>query len=155
MAACSVAVLWFASVTPSGWLGLTAAAGLFPAAAVLAAGRSAGYFSWAASSVLALLLLPHKGSALLYAIFLGLYPVVKSRIESLRRLPLEWCLKLIYFNAALVVAWSLLREIFFPSAPSWASGRIWLVYLAGNLVFILYDIGLSRLITLVAARLPK
>ena len=70
-------------------------------AAVLAAGRAAGYLCWAASALLGLFLLPDKGVALLYLIFLGLYPVVKNNIEGLRRLPLEWLCKLACFNAAL------------------------------------------------------
>ena len=87
LAAGSLAVLWLACMVPSGRIGLTGAAGLFPVAAVLAAGRAAGYLCWAASALLGLFLLPDKGVALLYLIFLGLYPVVKNNIEGLRRLP--------------------------------------------------------------------
>ena len=94
LAAGSLAVLWLACMVPSGRIGLTGAAGLFPVAAVLAAGRAAGYLCWAASALLGLFLLPDKGVALLYLIFLGLYPVVKNNIEGLRRLPLEWLCKL-------------------------------------------------------------
>ena len=43
LAAGSLAVLWLACMVPSGRIGLTGAAGLFPVAAVLAAGRAAGY----------------------------------------------------------------------------------------------------------------
>ena len=39
LAAGSLAVLWLACVVPSGQLGVTAVAGLFPVGAVLAAGR--------------------------------------------------------------------------------------------------------------------
>ena len=39
LAAGSLAVLWLACITPTGRLGLTAAAGLFPISAVLLAGR--------------------------------------------------------------------------------------------------------------------
>ena len=77
-AAGSLALLWMACAVPSGRIGLTAAAGLFPMAAVLEGGRKAGLLSWGASSLLGLILLPNKGLALLYGIFLGLYPVAKS-----------------------------------------------------------------------------
>ena len=56
LAAGSLAVLWLACVVPSGQLGVTAAAGLFPVGAVLAAGRGAGLLCWAAASILGLLL---------------------------------------------------------------------------------------------------
>ena len=84
LAAGSLAVLWLACVVPSGQLGVTAVAGLFPVGAVLAAGRGAGLLCWAAASILGLLLLPDKGVALMYLVFLGLYPVVKSRLEQLK-----------------------------------------------------------------------
>ena len=151
LAAGSLAVLWLACMVPSGRIGLTGAAGLFPVAAVLAAGRAAGYLCWAASALLGLFLLPDKGVALLYLIFLGLYPVVKNNIEGLRRLPLEWLCKLACFNAALSLFWFALRALFLPDPPVWLGERTWLLYLAGNLIFVLYDVGLSRLIALVMA----
>ena len=76
LAAGSLAVLWLACMVPSGRIGLTGAAGLFPVAAVLAAGRAAGYLCWAASALLGLFLLPDKGVALLYLIFWGRSPVI-------------------------------------------------------------------------------
>ena len=99
----SLVILWLACIVPSGWLGLTAVAGLFPVTATLYAGRAAGYMCWAAGSLLGLVLLPNKGIPLLYLVFLGLYPVVKSRIEGLRRGAVEWLLKLIFFNVALIL----------------------------------------------------
>lgn len=153
LAAGSLAILWLACVVPSGRLGLTAAAGLFPVAGVLAAGRAAGYLCWAAGGILGLILLPDKGVALLYLIFLGLYPVVKSRIESLGRLGLEWALKLVFFNAALTLFWFALRGLFLPSPPQWLGENSLLLYGGGNVVFVIYDVGLSRLIALFQARL--
>lgn len=156
LAAGSLAVLWLACVVPSGQLGVTAVAGLFPVGAVLADGRGAGLLCWAAASILGLLLLPDKGVALMYLVFLGLYPVVKSRLEQLKSRPVEWAGKLIYFNAALTLLWFAFRELFLPALPEWMSAQVWVLYLAGNVIFILYDIALSRLIGGLNARLrPK
>ena len=152
MAAGSLLFLWLASITPTGRLGLTAVAGLFPMAAVLIAGRAAGYLCWAASGLLGFFLLPDKGAALLYLAFLGLYPIVKSRIESLRRLPVEWVLKLVFFDLALTLFWFFLRGMFLPNPPVWLEDNIFLLYLLGNVVFILYDVGLSRLIAMLRVR---
>lgn len=156
LAAGSLAVLWLACVVPSGQLGVTAAAGLFPVGAVLAAGRGAGLLCWAAASILGLLLLPDKGVALMYLVFLGLYPVVKSRLEQLKSRPAEWAGKLVYLNAALSVLWFAFRGLFLPALPEWMSAQVWVLYAAGNVIFILYDIALSRLIGGLTARLrPK
>lgn len=82
LAAGSLAVLWLACAAPSGRIGLTAAAGLFPVAAALYAGRGAGYLCWASSALLGLFLLPDKGVAALYLAFLGVYPVAKGSLTN-------------------------------------------------------------------------
>ena len=133
--------------------GVLAAAGLFPIGAVLLAGRGAGFLCWAAASVLGLLILPDKGVALMYLCFMGLYPVVKSRLEQCASRPLEWVGKLACFNAALTLLWVAFRGLFLPALPEWLAGKVWLLYGAGNLVFLLYDWGLSRLIGMMTARL--
>ncbi len=153
LAAGSLAVLWLACVVPTGQAGVTAAAGLFPVGAVLLAGRGAGLLCWAAASILGLLLLPDKGVALMYLCFLGLYPVVKSRLEQLRSRSAEWAGKLLCFNAALSLLWLVFRQLFLPALPAWMTAQAGLLYLAGNLIFIAYDIALSRLIGGLAARL--
>ncbi|MEM5781118.1 MAG: hypothetical protein AAGU02_08210 [Lawsonibacter sp.] len=155
LAAGSLVLLWIACLSPSGRIGLTAAAGLFPVAGVLAGGQAAGYLCWASAGLLGLILMPEKGVPLLYLIFLGLYPVVKSRIESLRRAPVEWLFKLAFFNGALTVFWFLLRGLFLPNPPAWMGDSGLALYLAGNVIFVLYDIGLSRLIALLVARLGR
>lgn len=43
--------------------------------------------------------------------------------------------------------------LFLPALPEWLAGAVWLLYGAGNLVFLLYDWGLSRLIGMMTARL--
>ena len=146
LSAASLVFLYLASIAPTGRLGLTALAGLFPVGAVLAAGRSTGYLCWAATSALALIMVPDKGMALLYLIFLGLYPVVKSRIESLKNIPLEWVCKMSFFLVALTIAWFGVRTLFFPTIPTWIAERSWLVYPLGMVVFVVYDMGLSTLI---------
>lgn len=146
LAAASLVILYLACMAPSGRMGLTAVAGLFPVGAVLAAGRAAGYLCWGAASLLGLLMLPDKGVALMFLVFLGLYPVVKSRIEGLGKQWQEWPCKLLYFNGALMLFWFVLRGLFLPTVPQFLAGRTWLLFLLGNAIFMAYDLALSRLI---------
>lgn len=155
LAAGSFVLLWLACVAPSGRIGLTAAAGLFPMAATLYAGRMAGYLCWAAAALLGLFMLPDKGVAVLFLAFLGLYPVVKGLIESLRRLGVEWGLKLAWFNLTLTLFWFVFQELLLPEAPAWLIDNTLLLYLGGSLIFVVYDIGLSRLAALLRARLGR
>lgn len=153
MAAGSVVLLWLACVAPSGRTGLAASAGLFPIAATLYAGRPAGYLCWAAASVLGLFLLPDKGVALLFAAFLGIYPVVKGRLETLERRTVEWGLKLSWFELTLTLFWFVFEGLF--GLPEWLARSTLLLYGLGSVIFVIYDIGLSRLITLLRTRLNR
>lgn len=153
LAAGALVFLWLASVAPSGRLGLAAVGGLFPMAAAAAAGTGLGLLCWGAAALLGLLLLPDKGIALLFLTFFGLYPVLKGVIESMRRLPLEWVLKLAFFNLVLTAFWFLLRELFLPNPPEWLGENSPLLYGLGNVVFIIYDVGLSRLVAVLRMRL--
>ena len=96
-----------------------------------------------------------KGRAfgLLFLTFFGLYPVVKERVEGLRRLPVEWALKLGYFNVILTLGWFAFRGLFLPNPPAWLGENVLLLYGAGNVVFVIYDLGLTRLIALLQVRM--
>ena len=152
LSAGGLAVLWMACLTPSGRTGITAAAGLFPVAAVLLAGRAAGWLCWAVIALLGLLLLPNKAVSLMFALFLGLYPVAKSRLEQLRQRGLEWVLKLLLFNGAMLLTYFVLLR--FTTAIDPQEFTIAGVYLPGvvlafgNVVFCVYDVALTRLVGL-------
>ena len=153
LAAVSLLLLWLAGLAPSGRVGLTAVAGLAPVVGVLASGHAAGYLCWAGAGLLGLILVPDKGIPVLFLLFFGIYPVVKGRIESMRRLAAEWPLKLAFFNAALSVLWFLLRGLVLPNPPSWLGDSSLILYIAGNAAFVMYDIGLSKIIAMLMYRL--
>ena len=145
LSAGSMVFLWMACLSPTGRLGFNAAAGLFPVAGVLMSGQAAGYGCWIVSALLGLILLPDKGTALLYLIFFGLYPVLKSVFEARRSAVLSWVLKLLYFNLVLTISVFVLKELFFAALPAFLQ-QTSLIWIFGNIVFMVYDIGLSRLI---------
>ncbi len=153
-AALSLIFLYTASVTPSGQLGLLAAAGVFPAAALVSGGAAAGFLCYAAAGLLALILVPEKGGVVLYLVFFGLYPLIKHFIEKLKKLPLEWLCKLVLCNAALTVFWLILRSLLLAELPAFFS-NLWVFALAGNASFIFYDIGFSKLMHFYYNRIHK
>lgn len=154
MAALSLAMLYLAALVPTGQLGLVAAAGLMPAAAVISAGVPAGVLCYGVTGILGMLLTPDKGSAALYLLFFGLYPLVKCLIERLRKLPFEWACKLAFFNLALVIAWLTLRGALLAGLPAVFDG-LWALCVLGNVTFVVYDLGFSRLIALYRMRIDK
>ena len=152
-AALSVVLLYLGSLFPSGQAGFAAVACLLGIAVVIACGLGWGVLHYVAAGALALLLLPDKTVALLYAVFFGYYPVIKSLAERCHGRPLEWGIKLAVFNAALTVLLFALRAAFLPERA--ADLPTAAVYLLLNVVFVVFDIGLSRLIVFYENRIAK
>ena len=152
LAALSLLLLFSATLLPTGRIGMVAVAGLVPAAGVISGGLATGFLCYGAAGLLGLLLLPDKGCALLYVILFGLYPMVKSAIERLRRLPLELLLKLAFFNVVLTIVWFGFSTLLFPLLPELLQSTL-PIYLAGNAAFLVYDYGFSKLAGFYAARI--
>lgn len=154
LGALSLILVYAASVVPSGKWGIVAVAGLLPVAAVISTGRKAGALCWAGVSILSFILVPDKFCVLMYAVLFGLYPIVKSLIERLDRAVPEYLLKLVFFNAAFSVLLLTMKAAVLGSLPA-ALSAVWLLYAVGNIVFLVYDFGLSRLISLYIARIHR
>ena len=145
--------LYIASVWPTGRFGLVAFSSLFAAAAVIEAGLGSGVSVYIISSALGMLLLPDKAAPLLYLLFFGYYPVVKSLIEKLNGMVLQWVLKLLVFNASFTIIWVLLRTLIFDFGDNMPS--VALFYLAGNVIFILFDYGFTKVIWFYINRISR
>ena len=150
----ALVLLYIAGAVPSGSWGLVAAAGLLPCAAVISVGIAAGFLCWAGVTVLAFLLLPDKFIALLFGVLFGLYPVVKGLIERLRKLPLEYVLKLVFFNLSFTAVYLVMKVAVLAARPGQLH-QVWVLYLVGNVVFLLYDYGFSKLIALYISRIHR
>jgi hypothetical protein len=81
--------------------------------------------------------LPDKLGVIPYAIFFGLYGIVKFYIERLNRLVLEYILKFVYFNACVGIAIAALNGFFRYELS--AALPIWLLVIAAEVVFFIYD----------------
>lgn len=71
-------------------------------------GSRIGWAWYGAVAILSLLLGPDKEAAAVFA-FLGYYPIIKPKMDTL---PLKWLWKLIYFNTAILVMYWLLMNLF-------------------------------------------
>ena len=85
-------------------------------------------------------------------LFFGYYPVIKALIERLRAKPLRIFLKLLLFNGMMLLTYFVLLR--FTTAIDPQEFTIAGVYLPGvvlafgNVVFLVYDVALTRLIGL-------
>ncbi len=146
--------MYLASVLPTGQLGFLGLASLFGIAAVVEYGIPGGLMVFAGTVIVGLILVPSKSLVLIYALFFGYYPILKSLAERSKRRVLEWAVKLAVFNGAAAVIVFLLHETLFNF--EFLRGSVPALFAFLNVVFILFDIGVSRVIAVYMARLyPK
>lgn len=131
-------------------------ASLLTVYAVIEIGGAYPWLIWIVTSVIALLLLPLKTPVLFYALLSGYYPILKQKIErKMARLP-AWALKIGVLVVSFGVIWGVMR-LFLPDLLESSGGWTVIATTAGLavLAFVLYDICLTKLITLYFVRLQK
>ena len=143
------------TVFPFATYALPAMASVFLVPVVIECGPKWATAVYAAEALLALLITPDVEAKLLFVAFFGYYPIIKSLTERIKMRTLEWGAKFLVFNVAVVGAYLLLSFVGFSmdafrfDGVSWPLWSFLLAFwLAGNVVFLLYDITLTRLIPL-------
>ena len=144
---------------------LPAVASIFVAFATVEMGRKWAFAVYICSSVVGLIIVPNKEAVILYAAFFGYYPILKSYLEAKNKRALEYAVKLIAFNITMVVAYLAMIYIFgmpydelmdfgeeFGKAAAYAP---WILLGVGNVIFIVFDKGLSGWITYYVVVLQK
>ena len=144
-AALSVMVM-FVSYFPYLTYAIPAIAGLFMMVPLIECGVSWAFGTYIASSAL-IFITGETEAKILYILFLGYYPILKSLIEKINKQAVEWILKLICFNIAAVAFYYVSSRLFAVSVDDFGEWGKYgaLIFLAiCNVVFVLYDIGISR-----------
>ena len=148
MAAAAIVLMVAASFVPTMSVSLAVIAGLFVAASFLECGRTHAFLCYLTAAILGLLLVPDRTVALMFVLLFGSYPIFKSVAESVREVWVEYLLKFAFCNAMLVLLYFLLKSCAaLPQLP-----EVPFVYpltlLVLNIVFFIYDLGFSRLVSL-------
>ena len=113
---------------------------------------------YVAVSVLSLLLLGNKEAAIMYVAFFGYYPIIKSILEKHIRSFVCWIVKYLIFNVAIVSSYFITTRIVmisFEDIEALGKFALPLLLLAGNVLFVIYDIMLTRLVSVYLYRWRK
>ena len=153
MSAGSVIILAVGSLLPTGELAMAGVASLFVAAAVLDCGALWGLAVYVVSAALTFLFASHNIATWYYAAFFGIYPVAKLFLERKLRRPVVWVAKWLAFCASGSVLWFFAPGIRDRLPEQW----YWHAWLAALLtvIFIVFDVGYSKLIKFYRARLSR
>ncbi len=139
------------TIIPTMEIGLPALAGGILVLPTIELGKRYGFLCYGATAFLSLLIAPSLEAKVLFVLFLGYYPVLKALIERKGPPVLQWVVKLMLFNITVCVAYWLLIKVF--TAVVTDDVALFGVYLPvvllllGNVVFVVYDIALTRVIS--------
>ena len=146
LSALSLVFLFMTGLFPFATLALPALAGALFAALVIECGTVAAVCAYLSVSLLGIMLTPDQTAAILFLAFFGYYPILKSLLEQKAK-KAEWLLKLLTAAAAMTACYLVFRFLF--PDPELIALPAWLLpigLIGGLVIFILYDIALSRLI---------
>lgn len=137
LGALAVICILLASVLPTNRLSFYALSSFFIAVSIIETGARSGWVFYVATSLLALIIVPDKLGIVPYAVFFGLYGLVKYYMEKLDKIVIEYVLKFIYFNICMGLAILTIRSFFGYALEvklPW-----WLLIVALEVVFFIYD----------------
>ena len=97
-AALSLILLYLSSVFPTNRLFILGIASCIIPLSIITTGIKNTLVVYSAVSLLSLFIIPSKLISIAYILIFGAYGFVKYFIEKLRNMPLEFVLKLLYFN---------------------------------------------------------
>lgn len=110
------------------------------------------FVTYASVGLLSIFITPDKEAAILFVLFLGYYPVLKSIIEKIKNRYIEWIVKLLCFNFSVIIAYTLIINVFgmmvvFDEFGDFGQYTFAILLALANIVFVIYDIALTKAIS--------
>ena len=148
-------VFMLASYFPYLTYAIPAIAGVFMMVPLIECGVLWALGTYVAGAVL-VLIFGELEASVLFIVFFGYYPILKAIIERLKNLAIEWLIKFFAFNFAAILGYFIISALFSISFSDFGilgrfGGFLFLALL--NIVFVFYDIGLSRVASYYMLRL--
>lgn len=132
-------------------------AGMFMIMLKSSFGASAAWITYVSTSVLSFLLVADRECVLMYIMFFGFYPIIQSSVNRIKIKAVQWVVKLLLFNVLVFLVQLILVYVFGIPFLEEGEGR-WLILLFAalmNVLFVLYDIILSKLTAIYIEKLES
>ena len=154
LSALGVVMLYLGSMIEIVDISMAVIASLLCVFAVIEYGGAYPWLVFAVTSVISMLMLPNKTPAAMYVVFFGFYPILKEKLERKPKV-ISWIFKELIFNAALALMIVLVLFVFTMGEVKVETYLVVLLAVLAELMFVLYDIALTRLISLYLFRLRQ
>jgi len=150
IAALSLVLMFITTFIPVGTYALPCVAGALLVAVVIESGYISALLVYVVVSLLSFLLVGDKEAVLYYTAFLGFYPILKGLYERIKLLVLQYFLKILTFNVCIIAAFFIGIHVLSIPKESFEIFEVYLplVFLGiGNVVFVVYDLCLTRFVS--------
>ena len=140
-------VIMLGSYFPYFTYAVPAVTGLLIMVILIELGAKWAFFSYLTTAFL-VFLFAETESKILFIMFFGFYPILKSVIEKIGKLFFEWIFKFLVFNSAVLSAYFILAKLFMMPIEDLGNFQkygIAILLIMANLVFVLYDIVISKM----------
>ncbi|MGN1095713.1 MAG: hypothetical protein ACI4QR_04925 [Eubacteriales bacterium] len=107
-------------------------------------GYAASFAVYAVISVISLMILPAKWTAIYFIFFFGIMPITKKLLEKLGKI-FSWVLKFLLFNAELTAFYFVASALDFFEQNEFSAWLFIVFFVMANIVFLIMDILYGRL----------
>lgn len=146
MAALAVAFMLL-SYFPYLTYAIPAISGMFIMVTVIEVNKKYAFAAYLASAVLVFLLAEPESKLMFVALF-GYYPILKAILDRVEPRPIQWILKFAVFNAAVTLVYFVFASLFgitLDGLGDFGKYTVIILFVAGNFVFVFYDIAISKM----------
>ncbi len=158
VAALSIVLMIISGVTVSLEYAIPMITGALLMMLVVEFGKSFAVVIYIAVSIISMLLLGNKEPAIMYLMFFGYYPIIKSILENRLKGIFCWIIKYFIFNVSIISSYFVVTKVFmisFDDIKEFGKFALPILLLAGNVLFFMYDILLTRLVSMYIYRWQK
>lgn len=158
VASLSLVLMISVAVVPFLTYALPALAGALIIFIVVEIDKKWAFGVYATVAILGMILVPDKEVAVMYLAFFGYYPIFKAFIESKVPVVVEWIIKTLSFLITMVVSYFLMMKfmgVTIDETEEWGVMAYPILLGMGTFAFILYDIALTKTITLYLKKWQK
>ena len=155
-----IVLMFMTGLFPFATYALPALAGGMLVAVVIEMGTKTALTVYASVALLSCLVVADKEAALMFVFFFGYYPILKEKLEKLRPHLLEYAAKLAVLNISVISVYLIIIYVLGFAEIIQEFGELgqygqWIMLAFANVVFLLYDIALTRYISLYVHVLRK
>lgn len=148
VAALCLVMMFLTAVFPPLNMTLPLFAGMLISVVAIEVSTSWALVTYIVVSILSFFITPDKEAAIFFAVLFGYYPVLKAAVDKMKTKIIAWLIKLIVFDAAMVLIYYITVYVLgtidiFEEFGFLKEFMIPVLFIAINLIFILYDYCLS------------